>query len=122
MRYGTHILVEEADDWWVATRTEMEQDGVTLTWAMFRRAFLRRYFPEDIRGKKEIEFLELKKGNKTMSEYASKFTELAKYYAQYNNDADGECSKCIKFENGLRDEIKQGIRYQRIRKFSNLVD
>ena len=71
----------------------MEEDGIALTWAVFRRAFLRRYLPEDIRGKKEIEFLELKKGNKTVSEYASKFTELAKYYAHYTNDADGEFSK-----------------------------
>src|ERR1044072_6746386 len=122
VRYGTHMLAEEVDDWWVATRTELEEDGVALTWAVFRRPFLRRYFPEDIRGKKEIEFLELKQGNKTVSEYASKFTELAKYYAHYTNDADGEFSKCIKFENGLRDEIKQGIRYQRIRRFSDLVD
>ena len=122
VRYGTHMLAEEADDWWVATRTEMEEDGIALTWAVFRRAFLRRYFPEDIIGKKEIEFLELKQGNKTVSEYASKFTELAKYYAHYTNDADGEFSKCIKFYNGLHDEIKQGIRYQRIRRFPDLVD
>ena len=122
VRYGTHMLAEEADDWWVATRTEMVQDGEALTWANFRRAFLRRYFPEDVRGRKEIEFLELKQGNLTVSEYATKFTELAKYYAHYNNDEAGEFSKCIKFENGLRDEIKQGIRYQRIRRFSDLVD
>src|ERR1043165_9555136 len=83
VRYGTHMLAEEADDWWVATRTEMKQDRIARTWAVFRRAFLRRYFPEDIRGKKEIEFLELKQGNKTVSEYASKFTGLAKYYAHY---------------------------------------
>src|ERR1051325_8892195 len=48
LRYGTYMLVEEADDWWVATRTGMKQDGIVLTWAVFRRAFLRRYFPEDI--------------------------------------------------------------------------
>ena len=53
----------------------MEQDGVAPTWAVLRRDFLRRYFPEDIRGKKEIEFLEIKQGNKLVSEYASKFTE-----------------------------------------------
>ena len=77
VRYGTHMLAEEADEWWVDIRTEMEQDGVALTWAVFRRAFPRRYFPEDIRGKKEIEFLELKQGNKTVSEYAS--TSSGKY-------------------------------------------
>src|SRR4051812_16646134 len=58
----------------------------------------------------------------TVPECASKFVELAKYYVQYNNDEASEFSKCVKFENGLRDEIKQGIRYQRIRRFVDLVD
>ncbi|XP_058768789.1 uncharacterized protein LOC131642570 [Vicia villosa] len=75
------------------------------------REFLRRYFPEDVRGRKEIEFLELKQGNMTVPEYASKFVELAMYYTHYNSDEASEFSKCIKFENDLRDEIKQGIRY-----------
>ncbi|XP_058760653.1 uncharacterized protein LOC131634003 [Vicia villosa] len=77
---------------------------------------------KDVRGRKEIEFMELKQGNMTVLEYASKFVELAKYYTHYNNDEAGEFSKCIKFENGLRDEIKKGIRYQRIRRFADLVD
>lgn len=56
----------------------------------------------------------------TVTEYAAKFVELSKYYAHYN--VDGEFSKCIKFENGLRPEIKQAIEYQRIRRFSDLVE
>src|SRR3954471_8716933 len=58
----------------------------------------------------------------TVPEYASKFVELAKYYVHYNNDEASEFSKCVKFENGLRDEIKQGIRYQRIQRFVESVD
>src|SRR4051812_14528563 len=58
----------------------------------------------------------------TVPEYASKFFELAKYYVHYNNYEASEFSKCVKFENGLCDEIKQGIRYQRIRMFVDLVD
>lgn len=60
VRFGTHMLAEEADDWWVATRTELEAEGGDITWEIFRERFLRKYFPEDVRGKKEIEFLELK--------------------------------------------------------------
>ncbi|XP_058733470.1 uncharacterized protein LOC131605091 [Vicia villosa] len=103
-------------------RAELDADGVAITWANFRREFLRRYFPEYVRGRKEIEFLELKQGNMTVSEYASKFVELAKYYAHYNNDEARIFLKCIKFDNVLRDEIKQGIRYKRIRRFGDLVD
>ena len=121
VRYGTHMLAEEADDWWVATRTEMVQDGEALTWANFRRAFLRRYFPEDVRGKKEIEFLELKQGNMSVVEYAAKFAELAKFYPHYAEEND-EFSKCIKFENRLRLKIKKAVGYQKIRVFADLID
>lgn len=69
------------------------------------------YFLEDVRGKKEIEFLELKQRNYIIVEYAVRFEELVKFYPYYNGAA-AEASKCIKFENGLHHEIKQGIGYQ----------
>ncbi|XP_058733518.1 uncharacterized protein LOC131605143 [Vicia villosa] len=85
------------------------------------REFLRKYFPEDVRGKKEIELLELRQGNKSVVEYAAKFGELAKFYQHYGGPT-GEFSKCIKFENGLLPEIKKAISYQKIRVFVDLVD
>lgn len=115
------MLFEEADDWWVATCTELEAGGGEVTWAVFQERFPRKYFPKDVRRKKEIEFLELKQGNRTVTEYAAKFVELSKYYTPYD-EANSEFSKCVKFENGLQPEIKQAIGYQRIRVFSNLVD
>lgn len=33
--------------------------GATIPWASFRKVFLEIYFPEDVKNKKEIEFLEL---------------------------------------------------------------
>ncbi|XP_058774385.1 uncharacterized protein LOC131648666 [Vicia villosa] len=63
VRYGTHMLAVEADDWWLDTRQRLEVAGEEITWVVFRREFLRKYYPEDVRGKKEIEFLELKQGN-----------------------------------------------------------
>ena len=59
MRFGAHMLAEEADDWWVSILPTLEQGGGVVNSAVFRREFLDRYFPEDVRGKKEIEFLEL---------------------------------------------------------------
>ncbi|XP_058757964.1 uncharacterized protein LOC131631201 [Vicia villosa] len=88
--YGTHMLFEEADDWWIATKTKLDTDGIAITWAVFKRGFLRKNFPEDVRGRKEIEFMELKQDNMIVPEYAAKFVELAKYYTPYNNDEAGE--------------------------------
>ncbi|XP_058767796.1 uncharacterized protein LOC131641508 [Vicia villosa] len=60
VRYGTHMLAVEANDWWLENRQRLENAGEEITWAVFRKEFLRKYYPEDVRGKKEIEFLELK--------------------------------------------------------------
>ncbi|XP_058776460.1 uncharacterized protein LOC131650768 [Vicia villosa] len=37
MCYGTHMLSEEADDWWMSTRAELDADGIEITWAIFKR-------------------------------------------------------------------------------------
>ncbi|XP_058769023.1 uncharacterized protein LOC131642874 [Vicia villosa] len=121
VRYGTHKLAGEADDWWLGTRQRLEITGEVITWVVFSREFLRKYFPEDVRGKKEIEFLELKQGNSTVTEYAAKFVELVQFYPHYTAET-AEFSKCIKFESGLRPEIKRAIGYQQIRRFPELVN
>ena len=77
------MLAVEADDWWLETCQRLEAAGENVTWVVFHREFLRKYFPEDVRGKKEIEFLELKQGNMSVIEYATKFAELAKCYPHY---------------------------------------
>ena len=110
VRYGTHMLAVEANDWWLETCQRLEAAGEDVTWVVFRREFLRKYFPEDVCGKKEIEFLELKQGNMSVVEYVAKFSELAKFYLHYT-EADAGFSKCIKFVNGLRPEIKKAIGY-----------
>ena len=50
--FGSHKLVGEADDWWVETCQRLETVGEVVTWAVFKREFLRKYFPEDARAKK----------------------------------------------------------------------
>src|ERR1044072_4851987 len=121
VRYGTHKLSKEADDWWVDTRQRLDVSGEEVTWEVFSREFLRKYYPEDVRGKKEIEFLSLRQGSMSITDYAAKFIELAKFYPHFN-DEGAEFSKCIKFENGLRPEIKKAIGYQKIRVFADLID
>ncbi|KHN06033.1 hypothetical protein glysoja_038002, partial [Glycine soja] len=50
------------------------------TWEDFKRVILDKYFPEDVRNKKEMEFLELKQGNMIVAKYATKFEELVRYF------------------------------------------
>ncbi|XP_058761445.1 uncharacterized protein LOC131634841 [Vicia villosa] len=121
VRYENHTLAVKADDWWLETRRRLEAAGEEISWVVFHGDFMRKYYSEDVRDKKEIEFLELKQGNKSVVEYAYKFVELAKFYPHYN-EATVEISKCIKFKNGLRFEIKKAVGYQKIHVFADLVD
>jgi len=68
-----------------------------------------------------MEFLELKQGNMTMAKYAAKFEELMRYFPHYQGK-DGESSKCVKFFNSLRPEVKQAVNYQGVRQFPLLVN
>ena len=108
--FGTHSLVEEAEYWWENTRQCLEAEGQVVTWETFKRVFMEKYFPEDVRNK-EMKFLELKQGNMTVVEYASKFEELVRYFPHYLG-RDGESSKCVKFLNGMRPKVKQVVNYQ----------
>ncbi|XP_058755173.1 uncharacterized protein LOC131628349 [Vicia villosa] len=63
----------------------------------------------------------IQQGNGTVVEYAARFQELIKYCPRYNSDND-ERSKCLKFVNGLRHDIKKAIGYQQITLFSKLVN
>ncbi|XP_058779903.1 uncharacterized protein LOC131653664 [Vicia villosa] len=115
------MLEVKADEWWLETSQRLEATGEVITWAVFSRDFIRKYYPEYVRGKKEIEFLELKQGNLPVIDYAAKFVELEKFYPHYNG-ATAEFLKCIKFENGLRPNIQKAIGYQKIRNFPDLID
>jgi len=60
VRLATHMLAEEAEYWWTSTKRRIEASGDVITWVRFKNEFLKKYFPEDLRNKKEVEFLNLK--------------------------------------------------------------
>ncbi|XP_057426068.1 uncharacterized protein LOC130719458 [Lotus japonicus] len=123
---GAHLWIKELERIFGAlqcseNQKRLENEGREINWFTFKEIFLEKYLPKDVRNKKEMEFLELKQGNMSVGEYAAKFEELALFYLPYQA-AGNERSKCVKFENGLRPEIKEAIGYQRVRDFPTLVD
>lgn len=86
----------------------MEVDNVDITWDIFKNEFLEKYFLAQVRSRKEIEFLQLKQGNMNVVDYADKFEELLRFFPLYNGV---EVEGCVKFESGLRPNIKQFICY-----------
>ncbi|MCI56197.1 GRAS family transcription factor, partial [Trifolium medium] len=65
--------------------------------------------------------MELKQGGMSVSEYAAKFEDLCRFALHYNT-MEAEEDKCVKFENGLRPDIKHLIGFSEIRNFPMLVN
>ena len=81
---GTYMLHEDASYWWRNACQRLGFGNTVITWESFKREFLVKYFPSDIRNRKVVEFMELKQGNMSVAEYAAKFEELCRYSRHYN--------------------------------------
>ncbi|GAU51659.1 hypothetical protein TSUD_414800, partial [Trifolium subterraneum] len=117
---GTYVLREEACQWWKSAKLRLGIGAMMVTWEMFKREFLRNYFPADVKSKKVVEFMKLEQGNMSLAEYAAKFQSLSAF-SPYYNTAEAEHDKCVKFESGLRPDIKHLIGFSEIRNFATLV-
>ena len=53
--------------------------GVLVTWEMFNTAFLKRFFPREMREAKVEEFINLKQGSMIVRKYSLKFVKLSRY-------------------------------------------
>ncbi|XP_027941006.1 uncharacterized protein LOC114194792 [Vigna unguiculata] len=80
--------------------------------------FLEKYFPGIAKQDKEAEFLAQQQGDMTVQEYVNRFEHLARYYSQ----AITEEWRCLKFERGLRHELKRVVTPLRERRFPILVE
>ncbi|XP_017428775.2 uncharacterized protein LOC108336836 [Vigna angularis] len=71
-----------------------------------------------VRYAKEVEFLQLVQGNKSIAEYADKFKQLRHFYTQPANEE----WRCRKFKNGFRTDIQLVVNPLAIKEFSALVE
>ncbi|GAU51866.1 hypothetical protein TSUD_416500 [Trifolium subterraneum] len=116
----TYMLRVEANQWWKNAKLRIGNGGVVTTWEMFKREFFNKYFPADVKNKKVVEFMKLEQGNMSVAEYAAKFESLCAFSPHYNTP-EAENDKCVKFESGLRPDIKHIIGFAEIRNFTTLL-
>ncbi|GAU52035.1 hypothetical protein TSUD_418750, partial [Trifolium subterraneum] len=96
--YAPEVAIkEEACQWWKDSKLRLGIGAMMVTWEMFKREFMRNYFPEDVKSKKVVEFMKLEQGNMSVAEYAAKFQSLCAF-SPYYNTAEAEHDKCVKFE------------------------
>jgi hypothetical protein len=76
--YGSHLLRGAAPSWWesyLATNVDPE----AITYEEFRDNFHRYHVPEGLMIVRKEEFLALKQGPLSVSEYRDKFLQLSRY-------------------------------------------
>jgi hypothetical protein len=93
---ATYQMQGEAQHWW--KMTEMLHDVTTMTFENFETIFLDKYFPAPIKQAMIQEFMSLKQGSMTVTQYAAKFEELSRYAKTL---VPTDEAKARKFEWGL---------------------
>ncbi|KAA3488086.1 ATP-dependent zinc metalloprotease FtsH [Gossypium australe] len=111
------LLRDESYQWWLTVR-----DGATaddITWDFFKVAYQRKYVGSSYIDAQRKVFLNLVQGNKSVSEYEAKFLRLSRYA---RGIVATEHERCVRFEDGLRDELRMLVAPQREREFVVLVE
>jgi hypothetical protein len=81
--------------------------------------FFETYFPFGAKNRLEMQFLELKQGEMTVSEYAAKFNELARF-APYQVSTDERRAR--RFEQGLKPWIYSRVFVLQVDSFAVLLE
>jgi hypothetical protein len=80
--------------------------GHQITWDEFKLAFREHYIPEGVLHMKQEEFMKLKQGGDTVTQYLNKFNHLSQYAIDQVN-TDPKKRNC--FMRGLNDRMQQKV-------------
>ena len=115
---ATFMLQGGAFDWWNVHKKKYPENYL-VTWAIFRQEFQRKYFPESVQRKMELEFLQLKQGDKSVAEYEINFSRLARYAMAY---VENDEVKARRFAQGLRQPIKARVEVFELKSFRDIAN
>lgn len=115
---ATLALFGVVENWWRALKANSEVPYDHQTWNWFLQAFHEQYFSESVKIEKELEFMALQQGDMTVSQYEIEFEDLARFVPMYQTD---DRKKAMKFQGGLRPEIRNSIAPVRAVKFKEVV-
>jgi hypothetical protein len=76
--YASGRLIGPAADWWDCY-IAAHDDANNITWVEFATQFINYHIPAGLMKIKKKEFLSLKQGNMSVSEYRDKFIQLSRY-------------------------------------------
>ncbi|XP_016164718.1 uncharacterized protein LOC107607260 [Arachis ipaensis] len=117
------MLRNDAQHWWQGVLQLLGREAINITWEEFSAEFHKKYFPQYFCTAKELELLQLRQGNMTVTEYTRKFEDLCRF----SNVCQGapaafEKWKCIKFKEGRREELLTYVGPMEIQNFAELLN
>jgi hypothetical protein len=116
--YAAGSLEGSAADWWDAYTTA-HANADAITWEEFRTNFHSHHIPAGVMKLKQKEFLPLKQGNMSVSEYRNKVTQLS-YYAP--NDVNTDEKRHDHFLEGLIRLLNYQLQSHTFPNFQKLLD
>jgi hypothetical protein len=118
--FATNQFRGAALDWWETARRRMENNGLELNWENFKQVMKEKYLPLSYKVRKEQEFLHLKQGHMSVTDFTKKFEELS-YYSTHNEYAGNEMWKVNQYKYALRGELYVVVSQQRVTDYDELV-
>ena len=110
-------LKEGAAAWWDAVTVNIAEDEIS--WSKFKGLFEEQFMPTAGKTRLYREFLDLKQGSMTVSEYETKFNELSRYGLGL---IDTSLKKNEMFVQGMRPEFHEKMTAHPKGSFVELID
>ncbi|KAK5833067.1 hypothetical protein PVK06_016879 [Gossypium arboreum] len=117
LKCAMSLLRDSAYHWWNTLVSVVSKEQVT--WDFFQTEFRKKYISQRFIDQKFKEFLELRQGRMTVTEYERKFVRISRYAQEC---VSTEAAMCKRFEEGLREDIKLLAGILEIKKFMVLVE
>jgi hypothetical protein len=116
--YGLRLLRGAAQSWWESYLTTHANPD-TITWEEFRGSFRQYHVPAGLMTVKKEEFLALKQGSSSVSEYRDRFLQRSRYAPE---DVNTDAKRQYRFLRGLVDPLQYQLMNHTFPTFQHLID
>jgi hypothetical protein len=116
--YGPRLLRGAAQSWWESYLATHDNPD-TITWEEFRGNFRQYHVPAGLTTVKKEEFLALKQGSSSVSEYRDRFLQLSRYAPE---DVNTDIKRQYRFLRGLVDPLQYQLMNHTFPTFQHLID
>ncbi|XP_073021645.1 uncharacterized protein [Primulina eburnea] len=105
VRCATYLFTGDARLWWEGASVALTL--ATLSWTRFTEVFYSKYFTDEVRSRLTREFMTLRQGELTVTEFVRKFERGCHFVPLIANDAG---AKLRHFLDGLRPILRRDVR------------